>query len=66
MLVVHELPLPVPFVPQLGSDIITFSMDYKSAQSLIENKIRTWFTNKYRMENPSIWDKLLGLIFSKD
>lgn len=61
-----KLPLPVPFEPKYGQDPISFGMSHSEAIVLIKNNIREWFTNKYRMENPTFWGKILMKVFSKD
>ncbi len=46
-----KLPLPVPFEPKYNEKPISFEMGYSEASILIEQNIREWFKNKYKMEN---------------
>lgn len=66
-----KLPLPIPFEPKYNEEPISFEkgnlkIEYSEASILIEQNIREWFKNKYKIENPTFWDKALMKIFSKD
>lgn len=61
-----KLPLPVPFEPKYNEKPISFEVGHSEASVLIEQNIREWFKNKYKMENPTFWDKILMKVFSKD
>tara|TARA_Y100000590_G_C14885613_1_gene700650 strand:- start:81 stop:473 length:393 start_codon:yes stop_codon:yes gene_type:complete len=61
-----KLPLPVPFKPKYNEEPLFGDFGHSKASILIEKNIREWFKNKYKMENPTFWDKILMKVFSKD